>query len=171
MSVTFEQIEDKQRIVIVGSSSTDDIIQLIIHTLSINRRQVAWQLANDEKEIASNAPFIIIQKRWNDTIENTLNEILDLQHHLLIIHDLPKGAEEVAEKLTLATPKAGVLFFPEKNEEIKKIAEPHASEDLKIEGYAATEVLSLEKVAAKVLMRKIGITEAIFEQALATYKP
>ncbi|MBX2900368.1 MAG: hypothetical protein KF775_12000 [Cyclobacteriaceae bacterium] len=178
----YRQSIDKQRIILVGAHRAL-IAQLAQHVLSENQRK--FDLYKDGQPVitASEAPVAIIE---------ATDQWAEYQHHILVISEVP-GANEV-EKIADATPKGGIIIYPENNKALKAIGSRERP-DVQAIGYTAykhevkngqtilitstnekfavaltseTELLCLG--AARELLKKIGISSGQFYRAASTFK-
>jgi UDP-N-acetylmuramate: L-alanyl-gamma-D-glutamyl-meso-diaminopimelate ligase len=140
--------EDKQRLVVTGSSGRSMITALIMHVLTFHKRQfdfvtAAW--ANGSAVRISSAPLIIIEgQEVISSVPDRIPAFLQYQHHIGVVSgiewqrsdDYPTR-EEYTRQFNLfgqATPKGGVLIYVELDH-VKAILSPLEKPDVVFVSY------------------------------------
>jgi UDP-N-acetylmuramate-alanine ligase len=200
MTIEFEKIQDKQRIIILGNEGTEEITKIAIHVLdSINKP--ADYIYADGKQRMSNAPIILIQGDDSRTAKESEAEFLQYKHHIALIHhikddSLPQGYDNLEdyvaqyEKLAKKTPKGGSIFY-NKEDDLATVIGSQDYEDVRLTEYKS---LNFEKTAdgfklptgatvktsnanfpshasgVKELLFRISVQEDEFYNGLKTYK-
>lgn len=185
-STVYSQSIDKQRIVVVGQSSTR-ITEMILFVLTHFKRK--FDFSTPTKEKISEAAIIIIVEP-----ERGSNNYSEYNHHILIISQLSTEEKPVISKLANATPKSGTIIYDDTNPLAREIAKveradvflnPYATAKHEISDGKITLISSgnekfsthlsstddLKNVsAAKELLKKIGISSAQFYKAIASFQ-
>ncbi len=182
----YQQAIDKQRVVIMGSNKSV-IGAMVSHVLKYHHRKfdyVADKQLNDGYKV-SEAPVIII--------ESEDENVLRYHHHIGVLSSENSTEQAVIESFCNATPKSGILIYPESNSALKSIGSkertdvmaigykpyPHEQNGagiqlisstkekvpVKISGSKNLEALS----AAKEILKKIGITSGQFYKAISSF--
>ena len=184
-STVYSQSIDKQRIVVVGQSSSR-ITEMILFVLNHFKRKFDYSTPSQEN--ISTASVIIIEP------ENGIKNYLEYNHHILIISQLSPDEKDVIFKLANATPKSGTIIYDDTSPLAREIAKVERT-DVFLNPYAtAKHELSDGKVtlisggnekfsihlsstddlknvsAAKELLKKIGISSAQFYKAIASFQ-
>src|SRR3954454_13003002 len=97
-STVYSQSIDKQRIVVVGQSSSR-ITQMILFVLNHFKRRFDYSTPSQEK-IDGAAVIIIEPQKHSD-------QLVDYNHHILIISQLSAEDKSVISVLANTTPKSG----------------------------------------------------------------
>ncbi len=184
-STIYSQSVDKQRIVVVGQSSSR-IAEMILFVLNHFKRKFDYSTPTREK--ISEAAIIIIEP------EKGSNNRLEYNHHILIISQLSAEEQTATSKLANATPKSGTIIYDDTNPFAREIAKveradvflnPYASSKHEISNGKVTLIGStnekfpihlssaddLKNVsAAKELLRKIGISSSQFYKAISSFQ-
>lgn len=177
MSVQFEQIEDKQRIVIIDSEGSSEIMKIALYILEQHGRKFDFWWANDDHSI-SDAPVILIEAQ-DEATDNNRAKFFDFQHHIIVLHHVsdqfpPSYNSYEAylaqfENLADQTPKGGTILYYQDDYVANLIAGEREREDIKLIEYGNLDDLDERASAAKSLLKRIGITDDLFDQAYRTY--
>lgn len=198
-NLDFEEIRDKQRILVIGNEGTEEIIKITSHILKTINKPYDVIFSNGESQL-TDAPVVLIQ--GNDKINSGSEaDFLKYKHHIVLIHhiidsNLPEDyaslEEYVAEYETLAkrTPKGGSLIY-NKEDDIVTVIGSQDYEDVILKEYTS---LNIEKVdegfklsngkvvgtdnenfpshsgAANALLERLRVTEEEFTEGLSSYK-
>ncbi len=176
----YQQSIDQQRILLVGDQRKK-LAQFITHMLSFNKK--AFNFFSEGKLTEQQgAPVLIIE---SDT------QLTGFQHHVLLL--TAAGDNQLTEFSSLAdaTPKSGILLYPESDPKLKAIgAKERADVQLipykiiphEVKNQVTTLVTSTNEkfplqiggeenllllAAAKELLKKIGISSSQFYKAAA----
>jgi UDP-N-acetylmuramate: L-alanyl-gamma-D-glutamyl-meso-diaminopimelate ligase len=173
---------DKQRIVIAGAERSK-LGHIITEVLRSNNRKFD-HFANNKLTKAEGAPIIII--------ESPSVELTGYQHHIGILTTTEPSEIDLMIKFVEASPKSGILIYPEGDSKLKAIVAkdrndvqtisyktiPHEVKDGKTYLLSSTNEKFLIKLsgnqnlvllaAAKELLKKIGITSGQFYRAVST---
>ncbi|MFM7854458.1 MAG: hypothetical protein ACKO96_21680 [Flammeovirgaceae bacterium] len=182
----YEQSTDCQRIVVAGAGE-NLLVPIIAEVLKFNRKKFNI-IINGEGSLDADAPLVIIQ---DDEAAN-----LKLYHHHIALLAGPIENEEIAliESFVDATPKSGIIIFPENDATLKKIGGkdradvqaisyktiPHEEKNgaitlvtstnekfpIHLTGKHALDLLG----AAKEVLKKIGISSGQFYRGVSTIK-
>lgn len=177
MPVKFEQIEDKQRIVIIDSEGSSEIMKIALYILEQNGRKYDYWWANGEHSI-SDAPVILIEGQDEVTTENKA-KFFDFQHHIIVLHHVSdqfptsyRSYEEYLaqfENLADQTPKGGTILYYQDDYVANLIAGEREREDIRLLEYGNMDNLDERASAAKSLLNRIGIIDTLFDQAYQSY--
>lgn len=198
-NLDFEEIRDKQRILVIGNEGTEEIIKITSHILKTINKPHDIIFSNGESQL-TDAPVVLIQ--GNDKINSGSEaDFLKYKHHIVLIHhiidsNLPEEyaslEEYVAEYETLAkrTPKGGSLIY-NKEDDIVTVIGSQDYEDVILKEYTSLDIekvdegfkLSNGKVAgtdnenfpshsgaANALLERLRVTEEEFTEGLSSYK-
>ena len=178
MPVQFEQIEDKQRIVIIDSEGSSEIMKVALHVLEKNQRKYDYWWANDEHAI-SDAPVILIEAQ-DEATEGNKAKFFDFHHHIIVLHHVsdqfPASYDSYEtylaqfENLADQTPKAGTILYYQDDYVANLIAGEREREDIKLIEYGNIDNLSERASAARSLLKRIGITDQMFDEAYKSYQ-
>jgi UDP-N-acetylmuramate: L-alanyl-gamma-D-glutamyl-meso-diaminopimelate ligase len=181
----YSQSIDKQRIVVVGLSSSR-ITEIILFVLNHFKRKFDFSVPG--KEGFSDAPLIVIEP------EKGSNSLQEYNHHILVISELSPEQKATISKLANATPKSGTIIYDDTNPAASEIAKveradvflnPYATAKYEISAGKATlisgnnekisiQLSSIEDLknisAAKELLKKIGISSAQFYKAIPLFQ-
>jgi UDP-N-acetylmuramate: L-alanyl-gamma-D-glutamyl-meso-diaminopimelate ligase len=138
----YKVCEDKQRLVVTGSSGKSMIIALIIHVLSFHKRQfdfITASWANGSAVRISSAPLIIIEGQEAISVPDRVAAFMRYRHHIGVVSgiewqrsdDYPTR-EEYTRQFNLfgqATPKGGILIYVELDH-VKAILSPLEKPDV-----------------------------------------
>lgn len=186
----YQMNKDKQRVVITGSQARM-ITAMVIFVLDTFHREFDFVTpvpppgASSSSRIGD-SPLIIIQAEPTESI-------LEYQHHIGVISELPAGTDDFINLFADATPKGGTLIFTEKDP-VGTIAKkerpgttgipfktyPHTVEN----GTVALITSKNDRVpvrlsgeqnlsnisAAKEILKKIGITSGQFYSTIARFE-
>jgi UDP-N-acetylmuramate: L-alanyl-gamma-D-glutamyl-meso-diaminopimelate ligase len=179
-SAVYQQAADQQRILVTGAARSR-VTDLIISILNSCSRK--YHLYSADQSIAkAEAPIAII----NSAISS---QSIDYRHHVLLLTSSAEEELNEITKLVNATPKSGMIIFPEEDQKLKTIIGKERADvqllSYKILGHeikdgrtfiinrtndkfpvplnGKQELLAL--AAAKELVRKIGISSAQFYKA------
>ncbi len=178
MPVQFDQIEDKQRIVIVDNEGGPEILEIVIQVLSANDRKFDFWKSDGTYSLSEDAPVILIQADDNVQEGSNKAKFLSYQHHIMVIHhvsdkipasyasfeDYVAQYEELADK----TPKSGTILYNQEDSVANIIAGERERPDIRLVEYAQEDGLSSAESAAKAILRRIGINDELFDKGLAT---
>lgn len=181
----YQQSLDKQRIVITGSLSSL-IGSIVSHVLASNNRKFEWYGATKVEGASVLAPVVIIEAQ---------EQLADYHHHILLLSGVSSTRLAELEALTDATPKGGIIIYPEADKTLKSVATRERT-DVQVIPYntykhevkdGITSLLSStnEKFpillkseqellcigAARELLKKIGIGSSQFYKAVSTFRP
>lgn len=178
MPVQFEQIQDKQRIVIIDSEGSSEIMKIAIHILEQNQRKYDFWWADGQHTI-SNAPVILIEAQ-DEAIDGGKAKFFDFQHHIIVLHHVSDqfpasyGSYEAYlaqfENLADQTPKGGTILYYQDDYVANLIAGEREREDIKLIEYGNVDGLNERASAAKNLLKRIGITDSLFDEAFKSYQ-
>lgn len=180
-SFVYRQLIDKQRVVVVGANRSL-IAEMLQHVLQFHRHPVDYVGDQpDHNRITAHAPVAIIQA------EHDL--LLDYHHHILVISS-PYSSATPLLTLCNATPKSGIIVYPETDGSIKTVAAAERA-DVQVISYktyqhekTATGVILISSTnekfpvkffslahlsaaaAAKEVLKKIGISSGQFYKAI-----
>lgn len=184
-STVYSQSIDKQRIVVVGQSSSR-ITAMIIHVLTYLKRH--FDFSTPSRERISDAAVIVIEPSKGS------NNYSDYNHHILIISELLADDKPVISKLANATPKSGIIIYDDTNPFAREIAKveradvflnPYATAKQEIVGGKVTlisgnnekfpiQLSSTDDIknvsAAKDLLKKIGVSSTQFYKGIASFQ-
>ena len=184
-STIYSQSIDKQRIVVVGQSSTR-ITEMILFVLNHFKRKFDYSTPAQEKIVGA-AVMIIEPQKHSD-------HLLDYNHHILIISQLSAEDKPIISKLANTTPKSGTIIYDDTNSVAREIAtvertdvslNPYATPKHEISGGKVTLISGtnerftiqltstddLKSVnAAKELLKKIGISSTQFHKVIAFFQ-
>jgi UDP-N-acetylmuramate: L-alanyl-gamma-D-glutamyl-meso-diaminopimelate ligase len=184
-STIYTQSIDKQRIVVVGQSSTR-ITEMILFVLNHFKRK--FDYSTPAKEKISDAAVIIVEPQKDS------NNYSEYNHHILIISELSAKDKPIISELANTTPKGGVIIYDDTNAIAREIAKvervdvslnPYATPKHEIShgkvtlisgtnerfGIQLTTPEDLKSVnAAKELLKKIGISSTQFHKAIALFQ-
>lgn len=179
----YEQSIDKQRIVITGSERSI-LTKIITSILKIYQRKFD-HFADGQLTLMPNAPIIIIESLITPAI-------LGYKHHVAILTNANENQLLDLTKFADATPKSGIIFYPEEDSKLKSIGSKERS-DVQTNPYkiishevkdgktilisssnekfpiqlSGKQTLLMVSVA-KDLLKKIGISSGQFYRAIAT---
>ena len=184
-STVYSQSTDKQRIVVVGQSSSR-ITEMILFVLNHFKRKFDYSTPTNEK--ISEAAVIIMEP------EKGSNNYSSYNHHILIISELSAKDKPVISQLANTTPKSGTIIYDDTNSFAREIAKVERT-DVSLNPYAtpkheisngkvtlisgtnerfAIQLTSTEDLksvnAAKELLKKIGISSTQFYKAIASFQ-
>jgi len=184
-STVYSQSADKQRIVVVGQSSSR-ITEMILYVLNHFKRKFDYSTPTQEK-IGSAAVIIIEPQKHSD-------HLLEYNHHILIISQLSANDKPLISQLANTTPKSGTIIYDDTNSFAREIAKVERT-DVSLNPYATPKhEISNGKVtlisgtnerftiqlssaddlksvnAAKELLKKIGISSTQFYKAIASFQ-
>lgn len=200
MPIDFENIRNKQRIIITGNDGTDEIIHLSMHVLRMVNKPFDYILTNGKKQV-TDAPIVLIQGDDHLSKDKISAQFSKFRHHIAVIHHVEDGfPDEYAsiddyiaqyENLADNTPKGGTVVYNkednlamvigEKNrEDVTLIEYESLSGKLTDDGYllnGGTEVVKsshrnfLSHAGAVLgLLRRISIPEQDILKALTSYE-
>jgi UDP-N-acetylmuramate: L-alanyl-gamma-D-glutamyl-meso-diaminopimelate ligase len=180
-----QQSIDKQRVIVTGAQS-GLITNLVRHVLTSNQRKFDFVAANQSAPTLTDAPVLIVEAQ---------NQLADYHHHILLLSDSPTMGLKELEQIADATPKGGMIIYPEANKELKAIATRERA-DVQVIPYttykhekqqgktilltstnekfpiALTTTSELTCLgAARELLKKIGIGSGQFYRAVSTFQP
>lgn len=177
MPVQFEQIQDKQRIVIIDSEGSSEIMKIALHILEQNKRKFDFWWASGKHSL-SDAPVILIEAQDEASEENKA-KFFDCQHHIIVLHHVSDqfpanyGSYEAYlaqfENLADQTPKGGTILYYQDDYVANLIAGEREREDIKLIEYGNVDDLDERASAAKGLLKRIGITDEMFDKAYQSY--
>lgn len=177
MPVQFEQIQDKQRIVIIDSEGSSEIMKIALHILEKNQRKFDFWWANGQHSI-SDAPVILIEAQ-DEATDGNRAKFFDNQHHIIVLHHVSDqfpasyGSFEAYlaqfENLADQTPKAGTILYYQGDYVANLIAGEREREDIRLIEYGNIDNLNERASAAKSLLKRIGITDNMFDEAYKSY--
>lgn len=177
MPVQFEQIQDKQRIVIIDSEGSSEIMKIALHILEKNQRNFDYWWANGDHNV-SDAPVILIEAQ-DEATEGNKAKFFDSQHHIIVLHHVSDqypdayGSYEAYlaqfENLADQTPKGGTILYYQDDYVANLIAGEREREDIKLIEYGNIDHLNERASAAKSLLKRIGITDSMFDEAFKSY--
>ncbi len=178
MPVQFEQIQDKQRIVIIDSEGSSEIMKIALFVLEKNQRAFDYWWANGEHSI-SDAPVILIEAQ-DEAKEGNKAKFFDVQHHIIVLHHVsdqfpaPYDSYEAYlaqfENLADQTPKGGTILYYQDDYVANLIAGEREREDIRLIEYGNIDNLDERASAAKSLLGRIGITDNLFDEAFKSYQ-
>jgi UDP-N-acetylmuramate: L-alanyl-gamma-D-glutamyl-meso-diaminopimelate ligase len=178
--IIYERNIDKQRIVITGSERSK-LASMIIQILQTYQRKFD-HYADGKVSSVQGGPLVIIESPAS-------TGILGYRHHVGILTSNGKDELNQLTKFADATPKSGILFYPEMDNELKTIGGkertdvlaipykmiPHELKDGKTILVSSTNEKFPTQItgsknllllaAAKELLKKIGITSGQFYRA------
>lgn len=198
-SEILDQSQDKQRIVIAGSSGTFEVATLILHVLRQLKRPCDYVLSRPPEGQTSSvhvsdAPVLIVDQPIADSVP------LDWHHHIAVLtgFDAHATSEESLirsfDAFADATPKSGILIYNESDRILTVIctkerpdvlyvpfkSHPHHEESgntYLVAGSKERGPFSLSGKepllyvsAAKETLKKIGVTSELFYQALQGFR-
>jgi UDP-N-acetylmuramate: L-alanyl-gamma-D-glutamyl-meso-diaminopimelate ligase len=181
----YQQSIDKQRIIITGAQS-GLIANLARHVLVTNQRKHDFYKAGEPAHTLTDAPVLLIEA--ND-------QLADYHHHILLLSEASTDQLNYLEKIADATPKGGIIMFPEGNKELKALATREradvqaiayttykherqnnktilitsTNEKFPIALNTETELKCIS--GARELLKKIGISSGQFYRAVSTFQP
>lgn len=181
----YQQSLDKQRVVITGSLSSL-IGSLVRHVLTFNKRKFDWHGPTSVNGTNAQAPVLLIEAQ---------EQLAEYHHHILILSEVPSSRLAELETIANATPKGGIIIYPETDKTLKPIASRERA-DVQVLPYTTYkhEVKNGETIlitstnekfpialkseqelqcigAARELLKKIGISSGQFYRAVSTFKP
>jgi hypothetical protein len=182
----YEQSIDCQRIVVTGTGS-NLLVPIVAGVLKFNSRKFNV-IINGEGSFDAEAPLIIIQ-------EDNAQNLNSYHHHIALLAGPIKNEENaLIESFVDATPKGGIVIFPENDAALKKISTKDRT-DVQVIPYktipheekngAITLVTSTNEKfpihltgkhmldllgAAKEVLKKIGISSGQFYRGVSTIK-
>ncbi len=112
-STIYSQSLDKQRIVVVGQSSSR-ITEMILFVLNHFKRKFDYSTPTIEK--ISEAAVIIIEPKKGS------NNYSEYNHHILIISQLSAEEKSIIAQLANTTPKSGTIIYDDTNPAAREIA-------------------------------------------------
>jgi UDP-N-acetylmuramate: L-alanyl-gamma-D-glutamyl-meso-diaminopimelate ligase len=172
---------DKQRIVIAGADRSK-LGRIITEVLHSNNRKFD-HFANGKLTKVEDAPIIII--------ESPSTELTGYQHHIGILTTAEPHEMDQMTKFADASPKSGILIYPENDSQLKAIGTkersdiqiisykiiPHEVKDGKTYLVSSTKEKFFVRLsgnqnlvllgAAKELLKKIGISSGQFYRAVS----
>jgi UDP-N-acetylmuramate: L-alanyl-gamma-D-glutamyl-meso-diaminopimelate ligase len=178
----YEQNNDKQRIVITGSERSK--LASIISTVLKTYQRKFDHFAEGRLTTIPGAPLIIIESAISP-------DMLGYKHHVAILTSANENELTYLTKFADATPKSGILFYPETDLQLKSIGSkertdvqifpykviPHEVKDGKtvlVSGTNEKFPILLEGsqnllllAAANELLRRIGISSGQFYKAVS----
>lgn len=181
----YQQTLDKQRVVIIGSSKSV-IGKFIQHVLKFHHRKFDYIIDKQISEplTKSEAPVVFI--------EASEQHVTGFHHHMIVFSAVDLNVNQLTA-ICDATPKSGIIFYPETNSTIKSVAGKERTDTLSIpyKEYAheksgnSISLISSKKVkvpvtfsdaqhleaasAAKEVLKKVGITSDQFYQAISSF--
>ena len=183
-STIYSQSIDKQRIVVIGQSSTR-IVAMIMFVLNQYKRRFDFSTPNGEN--LSGAAVLIVEP------DRHSNNYSEYKHHILIISQLSVNDKAGVSQLAGLTPKSGTIIYDETDalaREIGKVERTDVTSNPFGEGSHETQngkavLISSTKEkfptqlpptdlknisAAKELLKKIGISSSQFYHAIASFQ-
>ncbi len=181
----YQQSIDKQRIIVTGDQS-GLISNLVRHVLTSNQRKFDFVVGGQSDTTLTEAPVVIVEAQ---------DQLADYHHHILLLAGNPAIGLKELEKIADATPKGGIIIYPEANKELKALATrdrtdvqviPYniykhekqqgktilitsTNEKFPIALTTASELTCIS--AARELLKKIGISSGQFYRAVSTFQP
>lgn len=176
-----KQSIDQQRIIIVGSQRKK-LAQFLRHILAFNHKAFNF-FSEGQFTIQAGAPILIVE---SDTALHAF------QHHVLLLTSAAENRLSEFTQLADATPKSGIILYPEGDAKLKTIGSkeradvqpiPYKIIPHEVTNGAFTLVTSTNEkfilkitgednmlllAAAKELLKKIGISSSQFYKAAAT---
>lgn len=182
----YEQSTDCQRILITGLGR-DVASQIIVEVLKFNNRKFS-SMIDGEGELNTDAPIAIFR-------DKQIANLPYYRHHIILLTGpLENGEVSSYEQLLNATPKGGIVLFPESDAALKSIGGkeradvqvipyktiPHEEKNgqitlvtstnekfpIQLTGKQTLEMLG----AAKEVLKKIGISSGQFYRGVASIK-
>jgi UDP-N-acetylmuramate: L-alanyl-gamma-D-glutamyl-meso-diaminopimelate ligase len=182
----YQQNIDKQRIVVSGSGNTI-LTKLIVEVLKLNNRKFNL-IVDGEVATQSDSPVTIIT-------DNRSSSLIDYKHHIAILTgNSSNESTNAIQLLADATPKSGIILYPESNSTLKGIGSkeradiqsiPYKTIGNEITNGQITLVSSTKEKfgihlsgnetlellgAAKEVLKKIGISSGQFYRAVSQVK-
>ncbi|MBX2894011.1 MAG: hypothetical protein KF763_01120 [Cyclobacteriaceae bacterium] len=183
-SSIYQQSIDKQRVIVTGAQS-GLITSLVRHVLTTNQRKFDFVADGQLQATLTDAPVLIVEAQ---------HQLADFHHHILLLSDPTIDLKEL-DKVADATPKGGLIIYPQVNKELKAIATrerpdvqviPYdtykhekqqgktilitsTNEKFPIALTTASELACIS--AARELLKKIGISSGQFYRAVSTFQP
>lgn len=181
----YQQSIDKQRVIVTGAQS-GLITSLVRHVLTSNQRKFDFVLGGEPAATLTDAPVLIVDAQ---------DQLADYHHHILLLADNPTIGLKELEKVADATPKGGIIIYPEANKELKALATRERADvqvipyttykHEKQQGKTILLTSTNEKFpialnttgelacigAARELLKKIGIGSGQFYRAVSTFQP
>lgn len=177
MPVQFEQIQDKQRILIIDSEGSSEIMKIALHILEKNQRKFDFWWA-DGKNSISDAPVILIEAQ-DEAADGKTAKFFEFQHHIIVLHHVSDqfppsyGSYEdylaQFENLADQTPKGGTILYYQDDYVANLIAGEREREDIRLIEYGNVDNLNERASAAKNVLKRIGITDLMFDEAYKSY--
>ncbi|MBX2916804.1 MAG: hypothetical protein KF856_16165 [Cyclobacteriaceae bacterium] len=180
----YQQSIDKQRVIITGGQS-GLITNMVRHVLTSNQRKYDFFSDGQLESFLTDAPVLIIEAQ---------HQLADYHHHILLLTDNPTGELKELEKIADATPKGGIIIYPELNKELKALAtrerpdvqvipyniykhEKQQNKTILITSTNEKFPIALNTTnelacvgAARELLKKIGISSGQFYRAVSTFQ-
>lgn len=183
----YEQCTDCQRILVTGPAR-DQLVNIMIEVLKFNQRK--FNSVNDGEGLWNGeAPVVIIR-------DKKTSHLPGYQHHIVLLTGPIESAEaSVLEFLMNATPKGGIVLYPEGDTLLKSLGSkerrdvqaieykkvPHEEDGGKVTLVTSTNekfpiqlagAQTLELLGgAKELLKKIGISSGQFYRGVASIRP
>lgn len=151
-----------------------------------NKRKFDWYGPTSVNDTTTQAPVLLIEAQ---------EQLAEYHHHILILSQVPSTRLAELETIANATPKGGIIIYPEADKELKAIATRERA-DVQTLAYNTYKheikggntilitstnekfpiALKTEKElqcigAARELLKKIGISSGQFYRAVSTFKP
>ncbi len=194
--IDFSQINNKQRIVVIGTDGTSEITKIAAHVLTTIKKPFDYYIDQQQNKIDDRSPVILIAGGQPNSVE----ELLKYQHHIVVFHYIKDTSndnisfeEEFKNYDILAdkTPKGGVIVYNKEDNLSMVVGTQKDREDVRLKEYGSlkcsptangfklengTEVASSNKHfpsiagAAMELVSRISVTEEQFLEAMNTYK-
>jgi UDP-N-acetylmuramate: L-alanyl-gamma-D-glutamyl-meso-diaminopimelate ligase len=178
----YQQNSDKQRIVITGSgrSKLTSMITQILHTY----QRKFDHFADGKLSAIQTAPLIIIESP-------IAADMIGYKHHVAILTDASENELNELTKFVDATPKSGIILYPETDSKLKAIGSKERADIQSIPYKKISHEVKNGKIilvsstnekfpiqlsgdqnllllaAAKEILRKIGISSGQFYKAVA----
>ncbi|MDH5607866.1 MAG: hypothetical protein OEY56_00175 [Cyclobacteriaceae bacterium] len=200
MTLDFEKIQDKQRIVIIGNEGTLEITRLAAHVLSFIKKPFDYAFISGEQQL-SDAPVILIQGDDHIPEGSQQANFHACRHHIAVIHHIEEiypneylsFDDYIAQYEALGdkTPKGGTIIYNQEDNLATVISAQKDREDvilIEYESLTATPTANGFTInngpdittpntnfpshagAALTLLRRLGVTEAQFYEAIKTFK-
>ncbi|HLZ15947.1 MAG TPA: hypothetical protein VKQ08_02860 [Cyclobacteriaceae bacterium] len=183
-STVYSQSIDKQRIVVVGQSSSR-IVEMILFVLNHYKRKFDFSTPNAEN--LSGAIILIVEP------DHRSNNHLQYNHHILIISQLSANDKVATSQLAGITPKSGTIIYDETDAVAREIGKAeradvtsnpftrahHEIQNGKVVLISSTHekfptqlsTTDLKNIsAAKELLKKIGVSSSQFYRAIASFQ-
>lgn len=194
--IDFSKIQDKQRILIIGTDGTAEITKIAAHVLETIDKPFDYYVDEGNSSVGSTAPVILIGV---DQASHTTDELLAYRHHVAVFHHIKNQENKQAfddefdhyEVLADKTPKGGTIIYNSEDNLATVVSTQKDREDVRLLEYSSlrgkktnsgfmledgTEIKTNNKHfgslagAAKELLMRIRVQENQFLDALKTYK-